>query len=166
MFPFSLNLPIGISRPWYSKSIYLGLKKACGPDKFPARSIYESSLELALLFACFASNYLMKTPFPLPGKNASISAILKQGAFLGPKNQRAVSITSVFVNLFGKKIATILAEIQSSFQQQHGFQRRLSCRTQLDMVIHEGHRWLSRCDLRLASYPKWYRKVYNGTCIC
>ena len=33
------------------------------------------------------------------------------------------------------------------------------------MVIYEGHRWSSRCDLRLASYPKWYRKVYNGTCI-
>lgn len=73
MFPFSLNLPIGISCPWYSKPIYLGLKKACGPDKFPARSIYESSLELALLLACFVINYLMKTPFPLPGKNASIS---------------------------------------------------------------------------------------------
>ena len=77
MFPFSLNLPTKISRPWYSKSIYLGLKKGCMPGKFAARSLYEPSLELTLLLACFASDYLMKTPFPLTGNNASISAILK-----------------------------------------------------------------------------------------
>lgn len=29
------------------------------------------------------------------------------------------------------------------------------------MIIHEGHRWSSRCDLCLATYRKWYRKVYN-----
>ena len=106
------------------------INKASGPDLIPARILREASSEVAVFGT-----------LPSAWKLANVCAIFKKGSKADPKNYRPVSLTSltskVMEHIVYCHISRHLSANHIISPHQHGFQRGLSCETQLITVIHE-----------------------------
>lgn len=115
--------------------------KAYGPDQIPARVLKESSSELAPILTSLFQQSFDNGALPSAWKDANITAIFKKGHAADPKNYSPVSLTSLIAktmeHIICKQICTHLSGNLVISQHQHGFQRGLSCETQLTTVIHE-----------------------------
>ena len=93
-----------------------------------------------VLASLFQQSYDTET-LPSAWKLANVCAIFKKGSKADPKNYRPVSLTSltskVMEHIVYCHISRHLSANYIISPHQHGFQRGLSCETQLITVIHE-----------------------------
>ena len=128
----------GIKKPL----LKIKINRASGPDLIPARILHDTASELAVVlsWALFQQSYDSGT-LPFAWKLANICAIFKKGCKADPKNYRPVSLTfltsRVREHIVSCQISWHLSTNCIISPQQHGFQRGLSCETQLITVIYE-----------------------------
>ena len=117
------------------------IDKASGPDLIPARILRDAASELAVVFSSLFQQSYDAGTLPHAWKLTNICAIFKKGSKADPKNYRPVSLTSltskVMEHIVSCQISRHLNANQIISPHQHGFQRGLSCETQLITVIHE-----------------------------
>ena len=117
------------------------IDKASGPDLIPARILRDAASELAVVFSSLFQQSYDAGTLPHAWKLANICAIFKKGSKADPKNYRPVSLTSltskVMEHIVSCQISRHLNANHIISPHQHGFQRGLSCETQLITVIHE-----------------------------
>ena len=120
----------------------------CGSDQIPARVLKESASELASILASLFQQSFDNGTLLSAWKEANITAIFKKRHSADPKNYRPVSLTSLIAktmeHIICKQIRSHLSRNSIISQHQHGFQRGLSCHTQLITVIHE---WASTLNI-------------------
>ena len=123
--------------------------KACGPDQTPAGVLKETATELApVLTSLFQQSFDIGV-LSSDWKYANITAIFKKGHRADPKNYRPVSLTSltskIMEHIVCNQICHHLSANSAIYRHQHGFQKGLSCETQLISIIHE---WASILNVR------------------
>ena len=115
--------------------------KACGADQIPARVLKETATELAPVLASLFQQSFDIGVLPSDWKYANINAIFKKGHRADPKNYRPVSLTSltskIIEHIVCKQICHHLSANSAIYCHQHGFQKGISCETQLISIIHE-----------------------------
>ena len=115
--------------------------KACGQDQIPTRVLKETATELAPVLASLFQQSFNIGILPSDWKYANITIIFKKGHRADPKNYRPVSLTSltsqIMEHIVCKQICHHLSANSAIYRHQHGFQKGLSCETQLILIIHE-----------------------------
>ena len=111
--------------------------KASGPDLIPARILRGAASELTTVL--FQQSYDSGT-LPYAWKLANICAIFKKGRKADPKNYGPVSLISLKSKVMEHIVSCQISRHLStnriiSPSHQHGFQRGLSCETQLITFI-------------------------------
>ena len=108
--------------------------KASGPDGIHVnimKNVLDFDVPLSILF----EKSLVTGVVPQDWRDANITPLFKKGSRLSPNNYRPVSLTSQIVKLLEKIICDQLMEFIEEKQliscEQHGFQKRCSCVTQL-----------------------------------
>ena len=113
------------------------IDKASGP----ARILRDAASELAVVLSTLFQQSYDSGTLPCAWKLANIWAIFKKGHKADPKNYRLVSLTSltskVTEHIVSCQISRHLSTNHIICPHQHGFQRGLSCETQLVTVIYE-----------------------------
>ena len=117
------------------------IDKAGGPDLIPARILREAASELAVVLSSLFQQSYDSGTLPYAWQLANIWAIFKKGRKADPKNYRPVSLTfltsKVMEHIVSYQISQHLYSNRIISPHQHGFQRGLSCETQLITVIYE-----------------------------
>ena len=107
----------------------------------PARILRDAASELAVVFSSLFQQSYDSGTLPYVWKLANICAIFKKGRKADPKNYTAVSLTSLTSKVMEHIVSCETSRPFSSNRiispHQHGFQRGLSCETQLITVIYE-----------------------------
>ncbi|CAH8528433.1 unnamed protein product [Schistosoma haematobium] len=121
--------------------------KSSGPDDIQPRIMKAISDEIAEPLAILFDMSLRQSRLPRDWKDAIISLVYKAGSRDLVSNYRLVSLTSAVVKLMEKiiRIAVInYVEGQNLFsREQHGFQKGLSCLTNLLVAREE---WVAAKD--------------------
>lgn len=121
--------------------------KASGPDLIPARILRETAHDIAPMLAAVFQQSLDSGKLPSAWKEANVTCIYKKGQKSNPENYRPVSLTSLVCKVLEHIICSQLSQYLSTnsiiTKTQHGFQRGLSCETQLVTLIHDWARVLN-----------------------
>ena len=101
----------------------------------------DAASELPVVFSSLFQQSYDSGTLPYAWKLASIFAIFKKGRKADPKNYKPLSLTSltskVMEHIVYCQISRHLSINRISSPHQHGFQRGLSCDTQLITVVYE-----------------------------
>ena len=117
------------------------IDKASGPDLIPARILRDAASELAVVLSSLFQQSYDSGSLPYAWKLATICTIFKKGRKANPKNYRPVSLTSLTSKVMERMVSCQMSQHLSTNHiislHQHGFQRGLSCETQLITAIYE-----------------------------
>ena len=147
------NLPVTPPSPYECKPdiisaegvkkqlLKIKIDKADGPDLIPARILCDAASELAVVLSSLFQQSYDSGSLLYAWKLANICVVFKKGRKADPKNYRPVSLTSltskVMEHIVSRQISRHLSSNRIISPHQHGFQRGLSCETQLISVIYE-----------------------------
>ena len=139
--------------------------KATGPDSIPAFILKEAARELAPIMTLIFQRSLDTGIVPEEWRKAWIVPIYEKGEHL-PGNYRPVSLTSITCKVLEH---VIHSSIMSHFDQhnilcdnQHDFQKKRSCETQLMVTIQDIAKNFSKgrqVDIILLNFSKVFNKV-------
>ena len=140
--------------------------KANGPDLLPNRVLRECSEELAPFLGDIFRRSLREGRLPNDWLTANVVGIYKKGSKQEASNYRPVSLTSVTCKILEH---IIFSQIMKHYTRhnfisnsQHGFQKGLSCETQLAATIEELQRGLdqkTQYDILILDFQKAFDKV-------
>ena len=115
--------------------------KAIGPDLIPNRILKDCCVELAPILTQIYKKSLREGRLPQEWLSANVTAIFKKSARHEASNYRPVSLTSVTCKIFEH---VLFSQIMRHYTRhkfinplQHGFQKGLSCETQLATTVDQ-----------------------------
>ena len=140
--------------------------KAIGPDLIPNRILKDCCVELAPILTQIYKKSLREGRLPQEWLSANVTAIFKKGARHEASNYRPVSLTSVTCKIFEH---VLFSQIMRHYTRhrfinplQHGFQKGLSCETQLATTVDKLQKRLDdklQVDLIILDFQKAFDKV-------
>ena len=140
--------------------------KAIGPDLIPNRILKDCCVELAPILTQIYKKSLREGRLPQEWLSANVTAIFKKGARHEASNNRPVSLTSVTCKIFEH---VLFSQIMRHYTRhkfinplQHGFQKGLSCKTQLATTVDQLQKRLDdkqQVDLIILDFQKAFDKV-------
>ena len=120
----------------------VNINKANGPDLIPNTVLKECNRELAPILTDIFRKSLRDGRLPKDWLNANVVGIYKKGPKQEARNYRPISITSVTTSKIIEHI--LFSQIRRHYthhsfivETQHGFQKRLSCDTQLVITTEQ-----------------------------
>lgn len=116
--------------------------KACGPDKIPTRVLKEASLEIVPILTDIYNMSISTGAVPSSWRKGNIVAVYKgKGRKDHAANYRPISLTSVpckiLEHVIYKHIMDHCEQYHIILDNQHGFQAKQSCQTQLIETIED-----------------------------
>ncbi len=140
--------------------------KATGPDKVPAKLLKEVADEIAPALALVFQASLKQHKLPSDWKNALVAPLFKKGERYKASNYRPVSLTSIccksLEHIIHHHIINHLETLGILSDAQHGFRKRRSCETQLNITVDDLARGLNngkQIDAILLDFSKAFDKV-------
>ena len=140
--------------------------KAIGPDLITNRILKDCCVELAPILTQIYKKSLRYGRLPQDWLSANVTAIFKKGARHEASNYRPVSLTSVTCKIFEH---VLFSQIMRHYTRhmfinplQQGFQKGLSCETQLATTVDQLQKRLDdkqQVDLIILDFQKAFNKV-------
>ena len=150
----------------------LNAHKAPGPDTLSPRLLKELSSEIAPLLQLVYQKSLDTSCVPEDWRKANVTPIYKKGPKYLAENYRPVSLTSVCCKIMEHVLASnIMRHGEDNgilYQLQHGFQRNISCETQLIEFIDDLTKNLQeglQTDVLIMGFAKAFDKVNHSLLI-
>ena len=136
MEPISIN-PEGVKNLLDN----LEANKASGPDQIPSRFLKTFANNITPSLTLIFKASLHQGHLPSEWKHATVVPVFKKGDRKLPSNYRPISLTSicckVLEHIIYSSISFHLDKYQLIREEQHDFQKKKSCETQLIQTVHE-----------------------------
>ena len=149
-----------------SKMKEVNVYKAIGPDLIPNRILKDCCVELAPILTQIYKKSLQEGRLPQEWLSANVTAIFKKGARHEASNYRPISLTSVTCKIFEHVLFSQMMRHYTRHKfinpLQHGFQKGLSCETQLATTVDQLQKRLDdkqQVDLIILDFQKAFDKV-------
>ena len=140
--------------------------KAAGPDQIKPIVLQTLHKELAPILQEIFQRSINQGKLPNIWKDANVSPAFKKGDKSEPSNYRPISLTCALCKVLEHIVASSLSrhftDLNILYELQHGFRERMSCETQLIMLVHELSKNMQmgkQTDLILLDFSKAFDKV-------
>ena len=144
----------------------LKVNKAPGPDLIPNRVLKECYIELSPILTGLYRKSLKDGHLPRDWLSANVIGILKKGNKQDASNYRPISLTCVTCKILEHILYSQIMKHYSRHNfisnTQHGFQKGLSCETQLATTVEELQKGLDnkyQQDVVILDFNKAFDKV-------
>ena len=147
----------------------LNPNKAAGPDNITPKILKELAPEIAPILTLIFRRSYSSGQIPNIWKSANVCPVFKKGTKYDPINYRPISLTckscKVMEHIVTSHIMTHADTHNIMYPLQHGFQRGLSCETQLTEFIDDITRNLDngkQTDCLIMDFSKAFDKVSHS----